>query len=49
MFTGDFRNVKLEEKLNRLGLAFEGVPHRADVDSHNIARLMIELSTAKRR
>lgn len=46
VFTGDFRNVKLEEKLNRLGLAFEGVPHRADVDSLNIARLMIELSTA---
>ena len=49
MFTGDFRNVKLEEKLNRLGLAFEGVPHRADVDSLNIARLMIELSAAKLR
>lgn len=41
--TGDFRNVKLEEKLERLNLKFEGVPHRADTDSKNIARLMVEL------
>lgn len=41
--TGDYRNVKLEEKLSRLGLKFEGRPHRADDDSKNIARLMVEL------
>ena len=48
MYTGDFRNVKLEEKLNRVGLTFEGEPHRGDVDSFNIARLLIELSKPKR-
>jgi len=44
IFTGDFRNVKLTEKLERLGLQFEGRPHKADIDSKNIGRLLIELS-----
>jgi inhibitor of KinA sporulation pathway (predicted exonuclease) len=41
--TDCFRNVKLEHKLNRLGLDFVGTPHRADDDSHNIARLLLKL------
>lgn len=45
MVTGDFRNVKLEEKLRRVGLAFEGRPHRADNDSRNIARLLAALTS----
>ncbi len=43
MYTEQFENVSLEEKLAKLGLAFEGRPHRADSDSLNIARLMVEL------
>lgn len=42
--TGDFRNVRLEEKLRNVGLNFQGTPHRADADSLNIARLLISLS-----
>jgi len=49
IYTGDFRNVKLEEKLNRVGIKFDGIPHRADVDSKNIARLIIELSSVLTR
>jgi inhibitor of KinA sporulation pathway (predicted exonuclease) len=37
------RNRGLEKKLRLLGLAFEGLRHRADADARNIARLFIEL------
>lgn len=43
MYTEQFENVSLEDKLAKLGLKFEGRPHRADSDSLNIARLMVEL------
>lgn len=43
LYTGQFENVSLEAKLEKLGLLFEGTPHRADWDSKNIARLMVEL------
>ncbi|MBN8662064.1 MAG: exonuclease domain-containing protein [Candidatus Obscuribacterales bacterium] len=39
----DFRNRKLEDKLRRFGLEFEGTPHRASDDSLNIARLACTL------
>ncbi|MBL8085628.1 MAG: exonuclease domain-containing protein [Candidatus Obscuribacter sp.] len=44
---GDFRNVKLEEKLEKVGLTFQGRPHRAADDSLNMARLLIELYKGK--
>lgn len=43
LLTGEFFNVSLEAKLEKLGLKFEGRPHRADSDSMNIARLFIEV------
>ena len=43
IYTHQFENVSLEDKLAKLELQFEGRPHRADSDSKNIARLMIEL------
>lgn len=43
VYTKDFRNVSLENKLRRMGLSFQGVPHRADADSLNIARLFIAI------
>ncbi|MCC7527021.1 MAG: exonuclease domain-containing protein [Candidatus Melainabacteria bacterium] len=43
LYTGQFENVSLVEKLAKLGLEFEGRPHRADSDSKNIARLLVEL------
>ena len=43
IYTGEFENVSLEAKLEKLGLKFEGIPHRADWDSKNIARLLVEL------
>lgn len=43
LYTGQFENITLEAKLEKLGLKFEGRPHRADSDSLNIARLMVEL------
>ncbi len=43
MYTGQYENVSLQEKLAKLGLQFEGRPHRAEWDSKNIAHLLIEL------
>lgn len=43
IYTGIFENVSLETKLEKLGLTFEGRPHRADWDSKNIAHLFAEL------
>lgn len=40
--TNNLKSVSLEETLSSLGLAFEGTPHRASVDSYNIARAFIE-------
>ncbi len=37
------RNLSLTAKLAQCGLTFEGMPHRADVDAFNLARLFIEL------
>jgi inhibitor of KinA sporulation pathway (predicted exonuclease) len=41
--TGQRTNLSLEEMLAYMGLQFEGPPHRADWDAHNIARLLIAL------
>lgn len=43
VLTGDFRNVALSEKLNLLGLEFEGVLHSGKDDSRNIARLLLAI------
>ncbi|MBK7750630.1 MAG: exonuclease domain-containing protein [Candidatus Obscuribacter sp.] len=44
MATRVYRNVSLEEKLLRVGLKFEGLPHRGADDSYNIARLLFEVA-----
>jgi inhibitor of KinA sporulation pathway (predicted exonuclease) len=43
LVTGQTENLGLVEKLAQLGLQFEGTQHRADVDSLNIARLLIKV------
>lgn len=43
IYTGIFENVTLEAKLEKLGLRFKGIPHRADADSENMALLLAEL------
>jgi inhibitor of KinA sporulation pathway (predicted exonuclease) len=43
LITGQRENLSLAEKLAVVGLKFEGRPHRADVDSFNIARLLVKL------
>lgn len=48
MVSGSERNISLEEMLADRGLAFEGTPHRADSDAHNIARLFVALAPALR-
>jgi len=49
MVTGQRQNLSLGEKLKVLGLDFDGRPHRADVDSANIARLFIKLLESTRK
>jgi inhibitor of KinA sporulation pathway (predicted exonuclease) len=48
MITGQRRNLGLVEMLEALGLSFEGRQHRADIDSFNIARVLVELLKAGR-
>lgn len=48
IYTEIFQNVSLDDKLEKLGLKFEGRRHRADSDSMNIARLLIELKRRMR-
>ncbi|MBX9950398.1 MAG: exonuclease domain-containing protein [Candidatus Obscuribacterales bacterium] len=48
IYTEQFENVSLDDKLEKLGLKFEGRRHRADSDSMNIARLLIELKRRMR-
>jgi len=43
MSTAQRQNLGLAEMLAHLGMAFEGRQHRADVDSLNIARVLIKL------
>jgi inhibitor of KinA sporulation pathway (predicted exonuclease) len=43
LITGQRENLGLVEKLAKLGLSFEGRQHRADVDSANIAQILIKL------
>jgi inhibitor of KinA sporulation pathway (predicted exonuclease) len=46
--TAQRQNLGLVEKLDQLGMAFEGRQHRADVDSANIARILIKLLESSR-
>jgi inhibitor of KinA sporulation pathway (predicted exonuclease) len=48
IYAQQFENVSLDDKLEKLGLRFEGRRHRADSDSMNIARLFIELKRRMR-
>lgn len=43
MFAGGGRAVGLEDALHALGMAFEGVPHRALDDARNTARVFLGL------
>lgn len=41
--TKEMGNFSLEDMMDKVGLKFEGLPHRASVDSFNIAKLFLEL------
>ncbi len=40
---GEFKNLSLEDMLDRVGLEFVGTPHRAHDDSYNIGRLFLKV------
>ena len=48
IITKQRNNAGLVQMLTKLGLTFEGLQHRADVDSYNIARVLIKLLEASR-
>jgi len=48
LIIGQKENLGLVQKLALLGLSFEGLQHRADVDSLNIARLLVKLLEVSR-
>ena len=43
LLTGEMKNLGLALMLEKVGLTFEGLPHRGDNDARNIARLLLKL------